>query len=104
MRDPSRNPSGVWLPAGLIALASLVALPVLAAAPRDPHHAAGVFPPWWSQAEVIAAASAAGAVLSVGRLPFIVVVRAENGDVPARLRQVGALFSIDPSQAVACAG
>src|SRR5690349_14529116 len=102
--EPARSPLSAWIPAAAIALASVIALPVLAASPRDPHHAAGVFPPWWSQAQVLAAASDAGAVLSVGQVPFIVVVRAETGDVPARLRQAGALFSIDPSQAVACAG
>lgn len=104
MNESVRSPVCAFIPAVAIALASVIALPVLAAAPRDPHHAAGVFPPWWSQAAVLEAASGAGAVLSVGQVPFIVVVRAETGDVPDRLRQAGALFSIDPSQAVACAG
>lgn len=101
---PPQTSLAAWFPAALIVLASLVAIPALAAAPRDPNHAAGVFPPWWSQSAVLAAAGEAGAVLSVGSVPFIVVVRADHGDVPARLRQAGALFSIDPSQAVACGG
>lgn len=103
MNASPRPSSPVWLPAALIGVVSVLALPALAAAPRDRLHAAGVFPPWWSQAQVLEAAAGAGAVLSVGRLPFIVVVRAEEGDVPAALRDAGALFSIDPSQAVACA-
>lgn len=104
VNEPVPHPLPAWLPALAIALGSVIALPVLAASPRDPHLAAGVFPPWWSQTAVLEAASGAGAVLSVGRVPFIVVVRGEEGDVPARLRRAGALFSIDPSQAVACAG
>lgn len=63
-----------------------------------------MFPPWWSSARVIAAASAAGPVSAASRQPFVVVVRAPDGDVAGRLRQAGALLVLDPGLARACGG
>lgn len=102
MEKRDRSSLASCLPAGLIGLVSVLALPAIAAAPLDPHYAAGVFPPWWSQASVLEAASSAGALQSVGAVPFVVVIRAEGGDAAQRLRKAGALFSIDPRQALAC--
>lgn len=91
-----------WLPAALMACASLIFLVILEARPIDPHEAAGIFPPWWSQGAVIAAASQAGAVVAGGRSPFVIIVRSSTPDVAARLHRAGALFSIDPGRALAC--
>ena len=48
------------------------------------------------------AASDAGSVLAVGTLPFIVIVRVDQGDASAHLRKAGALFSIDPGRVAPC--
>ena len=98
--DRPQNSSLVF--AGLIAVAGVAAATLLGARPLDPHEAAGVFPPWWGREAVLVAASDAGAVLAVGSLPFIVVVRSAQGDAPARLRRAGALFSIDPGRVAPC--
>ncbi|HEV7260588.1 MAG TPA: hypothetical protein VGN82_22595 [Bosea sp. (in: a-proteobacteria)] len=92
-----------WLPATAIAAASTVMIPVLAARPLDATLAAGVFPPWWSESEIIDAAARAGAVLATGTLPFVVIIRAEGGDAARRLSDQGALFSLDPAGAAMCA-
>ncbi|WP_312163954.1 hypothetical protein [Phenylobacterium sp.] len=91
-----------WAPALLLAMAGAVGAAVAAARPLDEREAAGIFPPWWSQEEALAAASRAGAVIAVGRAPFVIVVRAPEGDAAGRLRRAGALFSVDPMQARAC--
>ncbi|CAN5815276.1 hypothetical protein BH11PSE1_BH11PSE1_32980 [soil metagenome] len=88
--------------AALIAVVGVVAVTLLGARPLDPHEAAGVFPPWWGREAVLVAASDAGAVLAVGSLPFIVLVRSDQGDAPARLHRAGALFSIDPGRVAPC--
>jgi len=89
-------------PAITIGLVSLVAACGFAARPLDAHQAAGVFPPWWSPARALDAASRAGPVSAAGRAPFILVVRSPEGDVAARLRRAGALFVLDPGLARAC--
>jgi hypothetical protein len=87
----------------MAAIAGLSALVLaVAAAPRDPQVAAGVFPPWWPQAEALGAAARAGAVLGVGAVPFIVIVRDPGGRAPARLRAAGALFSLDARGLAGC--
>lgn len=68
----------------------------------DPAEAAGVFPPWWSQQAVMAAAAKAGVIRDFGAVPFIVVVRDPEGRAQARLRQAGALFSVAPSGTALC--
>lgn len=88
---------------GLISIASVAGATLIGARPLDPHEAAGVFPPWWGREATLVAASDAGAVLAVGTLPFIVIVRSTQADAPARLRAAGALFSIDPGRVSPCA-
>lgn len=88
--------------AGAAGLASSVLVFAVAAAPADPREAAGVFPPWWSTAQALDAAARAGAVLAVGAVPFIVIVRDPAGQAPARLRAAGALFSLDAHGLAAC--
>ena len=91
-----------FAPAALIGLAGIVAAFGFGLGPRDDREAAGVFPPWWSSAQVIAAASAAGPISAASRQPFVVVVRAPTGDVAGRLRRAGALLVLDPGLARAC--
>jgi hypothetical protein len=87
--------------AAAVAATSVVVV-AAAAAPADSRDAAGVFPPWWSQAEALSAASRAGAVLAVGAAPFIVIVRDPAGRAPARLRAAGALFQLDATGLAGC--
>lgn len=97
-----RLPLSSLIFAGAITVAGVAAATLLGARPLDPSEAAGVFPPWWGREAALVAASDAGSVLAVGTLPFIVIVRAEQGDASARLRQAGALFSIDPGRVAPC--
>jgi hypothetical protein len=81
----------------------MLIVPVLAARPLDDKVAAGVFPPWWSQSQILAAASQAGQILRMGAVPFVVVVQDDEGAVAARLKEAGSLFSLDPNGAAGCA-
>lgn len=103
MTSKSNPPLRAWLPAVGIMLASVIALPVLAAPTADPRMAAGVFPPWWDQARSLAAADEAGAVVAAGAAPFVMVVRRDDGQAAARLRAAGALLVLDPRLAGGCA-
>ncbi len=90
------------LTSGATLLAGLLAVPLMAAQPLQPEFAAGVFPPWWSASQALAAAAQAGNVQRVGAFPFIVVVRRTDGDVSARLRSAGAFLTLDAFGAAAC--
>jgi len=103
-REPAVYQARSYAPAALIGLAGLAAAVGFGLGPRDAREAAGVFPPWWSPAQVLAAASAAGPVSAASRQPFVVVVRAPAGDVATRLRRAGALLVLDPGLARACGG
>jgi hypothetical protein len=97
-----RLPGSSLIFTGIIAVAGVAAATLLGARPLDPSEAAGVFPPWWGREAALVAASDAGSVLAVGTLPFIVIIRADQGDASARLRRAGALFSIDPGRVAPC--
>lgn len=77
---------------------------VLAASARssEPTTAAGVFPPWWTRDQVVAAAGRAGGIVDFGAVPFIVTVRDPGGRAQSRLHQAGALFSLPPAGSTAC--
>lgn len=95
----------VLLASGLsavIATASAAVLVVAGAPPTDGRDAAGVFPPWWDEGDVLAAAGAAGPIRQLGGVPFIVIVHDPAGRAPERLRQAGALFSVAPTGALFC--
>ncbi len=98
----SPSPLLSWSPALVAGALGLALLVLVGAAPRDPHLAAGVFPPWWSSRSAFMAASQAGAVVAVGAAPFIVIVRTPDARAAARLAAAGALFSIDPGLASGC--
>lgn len=91
-----------WAPGGTLFLLSLLALPALSQPQADPRVAAGVFPPWWEPAEIVAAAGRAGAIIRQGGLPFIVVVRSDSGDAAARLNASGSLFTLNPLGLAGC--
>ena len=51
---------------------------------------AALFPPWWTSARAFAAAGAAGEIVGVGAVPWVVIVKSDGPGLPARLRQAGA--------------
>ncbi|GAB6843074.1 hypothetical protein HNR00_004708 [Methylorubrum rhodinum] len=87
-----------WLLPGALLAASLTAsvwLGLPAAKAGEP--VAAVFPPWWSPAESLSAAVAAGgAVLRAGRPPGLVVARSSVPGFETRLRAAGAWLLFDP--------
>jgi hypothetical protein len=87
---------------GVIASASAAVLVVAGSPARDGREAAGVFPPWWTQGRVMAAAGAAGEIRQLGGVPFVIVVHDPAGRAPERLRRSGALFSVAPDGALFC--
>jgi len=92
-----------WLPAVAIGAVSTILVPIMAARPLSASIAAGVFPPWWSNTEIVSAAARAGSIVGSGTLPFVIIVRVEEGEAAQRLSEQGALFSLDPSGAPLCA-
>jgi hypothetical protein len=81
-----------WGNAGLLLLASWLALVTMSVVPRaDAQAVAAIFPPWWSGERAFGAAVASGAaILRTGALPTILVLRpADAGDLAA-LREAGA--------------
>jgi hypothetical protein len=92
-----------YLPAVLIAFASLMVSSAGALAPANPQNLLAVFPPWWSRAHVFAAASPAGAVAGFGPLPFLVAVESREPRLSDRLKASGALLLLDASSFRFCA-
>jgi hypothetical protein len=83
------------LPPILIVVLSCVALPVLALPPTADGMVAAVFPPTWSDAEVMAAAASAGRIVRPGGVGFVMVVALDEGGAET-LRHAGALFQFNP--------
>jgi hypothetical protein len=100
--SPAGWPAGPYLPA--IALSLLTLIGALAASARPPATGpvAAVFPPWWSAARTVAAASASGPVIRLGSLPFVVIVAPANARDRALLHHAGALLLIDPIMVSGC--
>ena len=64
---------------------------------------AAVFPPWWSAADVFAAAASAGAaIVRVGGVASVLVVQPAARDGLQRLRDAGAWFVVNPQAVGAC--
>jgi hypothetical protein len=94
---------------GALILAVATVLPALALRtvlrPGDPlAGAAVVFAPWTSAGEAIVRATAAGgSLVRLGALPWIVVVRPDDGFYVDRAFAQGALLVLDPKTLAACA-
>lgn len=85
-----------------LATASILAPLAVSAPASSAPAAAAVFPPWWSGAQVLTAADAAGDVLSVGAAPFIVTVQNKSRPVGRELRASGALLLLLADPEAAC--
>lgn len=92
-----------FAPALALTIASLGAAVAFEAGPRTPRQIAAVFPPWWSQARVLAAAGEAGAITAIGGARNVVVVVADDDLLPGRLSAAGALLQLNPSLTGLCA-
>ena len=92
-----------FAPALALTFASLGAVVAFEAGPRTPRQIAAVFPPWWSQARVLEAARAAGAVTAIGGARNVVVVVANDDLLPVRLNAAGALLQLNPTVTGLCA-
>jgi hypothetical protein len=61
------------------------------------------FPPWWSSQQIFeAAASANAAIVRTTAISAVLVVRPDDHEGLARLRQAGAWLTIDPQAIAAC--
>lgn len=95
-----------WLNATALLVASWLAIAILSLQVRPGAEiVAVVFPPWWSTQEVFhAAASANAAIVRVTALPSLLVVRPDDRNGLARLRQAGVWLTMDPQAIAACFG
>ena len=61
------------------------------------------FPPWWTARQVfLATASADAAIVRITAIPALLVVRPDDHDGLARLRQAGVWLAVDPQAVAAC--
>jgi hypothetical protein len=95
-----------WLNAAALLVASWVAIAALSLQARPGAEiVAVVFPPWWSAQEVfLAAASANAAIVRMTALPPLLIVRPDDLNGLARLRQAGVWLTMDPQAIAACFG
>ena len=91
-------PARVWLPPMAVLVLSLLGAAWLGDPVAEPGQpVAALFPPWWDSTRSLgAAATAGGAVLTLGRLPGLVVTRSSAPGFAERLRAGGALILFDP--------
>src|SRR5271156_3372894 len=82
-------------PLCVLALGSLLVTAFVTLRPHDPRRLAAVFPPWWSAAQSLTAASHVAAVTGFGSLPFIVAVSGTRSGLAEELRKAGALVVVD---------
>jgi hypothetical protein len=93
-----------WLNAAGLLAASWIAIAALALQIRPGAEVVAVaFPPWWSARQVfLAAASANAAIVRMTAIPALLVVRPDDHDGLARLRQAGVWLAVDPQAVAAC--
>jgi hypothetical protein len=102
---PSRRRAsrfGSFAPLVLIVVGSLAVSALATLRPGDHRRLSAIFPPWWSAAQSLSAASEAGPVTGLGAFSFIVAVRGDGADLEDRLRAAGALLVIDGSKFPFC--
>jgi hypothetical protein len=93
-----------WLNATALLVASFVAVAALSLQVRPETEIVAVaFPPWWSTGQTFsAAASADAAIVRMTAIPSLLVVRPDQHDGLARLRNAGVWLAIDPQAIAAC--
>jgi hypothetical protein len=93
-----------WLNAAALLVTSFIVIAALSLQVRPGAEVVAVaFPPWWSAQQVLlAAASANAAIVRMTAVPAILVVRPDDRDGLARLRQAGVWLAMDPQAVAAC--
>jgi len=93
-----------WLSAAALLAASFVAVAALSLQVRPGAEVVAVaFPPWWNARQVfLAAASANASIVRLTAIPAVLVVRPDQHDGLARLREAGVWFAADPQAISAC--
>jgi hypothetical protein len=93
-----------WLNAAALLVASFIGIAALSFQIRPGAEVVAVaFPPWWSAQQVLlAAASANAAIVRMTAVPAILVVRPDDRDGLARLREAGVWLAMDPQAVAAC--
>ena len=93
-----------WLNAAALLIASWIAIAALSLQARTGAEVVAVaFPPWWSaERALLAAASADAAIVRMTAIPSLLVVRPDQHDGLARLRDAGVWLAIDPQAVAAC--
>jgi hypothetical protein len=71
-------------------------------APVDDSRVAAVFPPWWSPAEIFAAAGSSGQIVGSGLIDSILIVHSNESLLASRLRAHGALITMPTFRFVPC--
>jgi hypothetical protein len=93
-----------WLNASALLVASFLAIAVLSLQARPGAEIVAVaFPPWWSSQEAfLAAAAADAAIVRMTAIPSLLVVRPDQHDGLARLRNAGVWLALDPRAIDGC--
>ncbi len=93
-----------WLNATGLLLVSWLAIAWLSLQARPGADVVAVmFPPWWSSQQIFAAAASAdAAIVRLTAIHSILVVRPDDHEGVARLRQAGVWLALDPQAIAAC--
>ena len=84
-----------YAPLTVMALGSLFVAPLAGLRPHDSQRLAAIFPPWWTAAQSLVAASQVADVGGFGAFSFIVAVRGTRPGLATELRNAGALLVVD---------
>ena len=110
MHQDSNGGLRALFPAGLICvLGLLVALSAAMPASSSPKIGTGdrmiaaMFPPWWGDGDVLAAAAATGLpIVRAGGINSVLVIASPNDDSDDLLSGAGALLLLDPLSMAGC--
>jgi hypothetical protein len=103
-RDSVTHRWPAWLNATGLLFASVIAIAAFAFHVRPGAEIVAVlFPPWWSSQQVFAAiASADAAIVRTTAVSTLMVVRPDDHEGMARLRNAGVWLALDPQAVAAC--
>jgi hypothetical protein len=103
-RDRVTHQWPAWLNAAGLLFASVIAVAAFAFHTRPGAEIVAVlFPPWWSSQQVFAAlASADAAIVRTTAVSTLMVVRPDDHEGIARLRNAGVWLALDPQAVAAC--
>jgi hypothetical protein len=91
-----------WLLPGAVCTLSLAAALALSLQPPVSGPVALLFPPWWTAMQSVVSAASVGAVVRLGAVPFIVVVRPDRAGPRGRIARSRAWLVLDPRALGGC--